>query len=106
MVACSRSSLEAELYAALHTSYEAGAKRGYRATRFEQMLEAHGAIETAKMLLADSRGQSGLYKPWDLNLLSDSLEAIVLQPRFRCLFTAEELAEARRRLAQLDYPVP
>lgn len=98
--------LEAELYAALGTSYEEGARRGYRATYFKLMLEEHGAVLTAKQLLAGTHPQSGLYKLWELGLLPDSMEAIVLRERFRCLFTAEELAEARRRLLQLGYSVP
>jgi hypothetical protein len=37
------------------------------------------------------------------NLLDDSLEAVVLQEKFRPLFTEAELAEARRRLEELGY---
>jgi hypothetical protein len=31
------------------------------------------------------------------------MEAVVLQPKFKSLFTAEDLAEARRRLGELGY---
>ncbi|MGB8212009.1 MAG: hypothetical protein WCE68_00490 [Anaerolineales bacterium] len=42
-------------------------------------------------------------KLWELNLLDRSMEALVIQERFRALFTEAEIAEARRRLEELGY---
>ena len=67
------------------------------------MLEEHGGVETAKRLLAKSEPQSGLFELWQLNLLHESMEAVVLQDKFHPLFTEAELAEAHRRLDELGY---
>ena len=40
---------------------------------------------------------------WELKLLDYSVEALVLQERFRPLFTAVEQEEAHLRLEELDY---
>jgi hypothetical protein len=42
------------------------------------MLEAHGGKETAKRLLAKAEPQAGLFELWNLGLLHESLEAVVL----------------------------
>ena len=95
--------LEVEFTAALQGTYEAARARGYIATYFLQMLEELGGLETAKRLLAVSEPQTGLYKLWELHLLDESMEAVVLQERFRSLFTQAEINESRRRLDELGY---
>ena len=96
-------SLEDELTQELRGTYEAARQRGYVATYFLQMLEEHGGRETARRLLAKSEPQSGLFELWQLNLLHESMEAVVLQEKYRELFTNDELAEAYRRLEELGY---
>lgn len=96
-------SLETEFTAALRGTYEAARKRGYVATYFLQMLEEHGGLETAKRLLAKSEPQQGLFELWNLNLLHESMEAVVLKEKYRELFTDDEMAEAHRRLEELVY---
>jgi hypothetical protein len=96
-------SLETELTSALRGTYEAARARGYVATYFLQMLEEYGGVETAKRLLAKKEPSAGLYKLWELNLLHESMEAVVLEDRFRPLFSEDELAEAERRLENLGY---
>ncbi len=71
--------------------------------RFRQMIEEHGAVEAAKRLLATQEIQTGLMRLWEMKSLSKSMEALVIQERFRSLFTEEEIAEARRRLEGLGY---
>jgi hypothetical protein len=93
--------LEAEFTNAQRGTYAAARKRGYIATYFLQMLEEHGCVETARRLLAKSEPQTGLFELWQLGLLHESMEAMVLQEKFKVLFTDEELAEARRRLEEL-----
>jgi hypothetical protein len=95
--------LEDQLTEGLRGTYEAARSRGYIATYFLQMLEEYGGLETAKRLLAVSEPQTGLYKLWELHLLNESMEAVVLQERFRSLFTQAEMNEARRRLDELGY---
>jgi hypothetical protein len=96
-------SLEDELTQALRGTYESARQRGYVATYFLQMLEEHGGKETAKRLLAKSDPQTGLFELWKLDLLHESMEAVVMQEKFKELFSAEELAKAHRRLEQLGY---
>jgi hypothetical protein len=96
-------SLEAEFTQALEGTVEAAKARNYIPTYFMQMLGELGGVETAKRLLAKSEPQTGLYELWRLGLLKDSMEAVVLQDKFRSLFTPEEIAEARRRLEELGY---
>lgn len=93
-----RMALEDELDVELRGTYDAARKLGYVATYFLQMLEEHGGKETAKRLLSKSAPQAGLSRLWELGLLNESMEAVVLQDRFRSLFTGAELAEAHRRL--------
>jgi hypothetical protein len=96
-------SLENELTEELRGTYEAARRRGYVATYFLQMLEEHCGVETAKRLLAKPEPQTGLFELWNLGLLHESMEAVVLQNKFKDLFTGDELAEAHRRLDELGY---
>ena len=57
----------------------------------------------ARRLLAESEAQTSLFTLWELDLLDESMEAWVIKPKFQTLFNTEELAEARRRLAELNY---
>lgn len=96
-------SLESEFTKALEGTIEAAKACGYVPTYFIQMLREYGGVETAKRLLANSEAQAGLFKLWELGLLHESMEAVVLQDKFRSLFTEVELAEAHRRLKELGY---
>ena len=96
-------SLESQLAEELRGTYEVARKRGYVATYFLQMLEEYGGEETAKRLLAKLEPQTGLFELWQLGLLHESMEAVVLQEKFKVLFTDVELTEARRRLEELGY---
>ncbi len=71
--------------------------------RFRQMLGQHGGVETAKRLLAAPKAQSGLAEMFLNNAIHMSMEAFVIKPQYKTLFTEEEIAEARRRLYELDY---
>jgi hypothetical protein len=71
--------------------------------RFRRMIDKHGAVETAKRLLATQEMQTGLMQLWEIKSLSKSMEALVIQERFQSLFTEAEITEARRRLDELGY---
>jgi transcriptional regulator with XRE-family HTH domain len=94
---------EKELTQVLLGTYQSARKRGYVATYFLQMLEEHGGVETAKRLLSNSEAQTGLFELWERGLLKESMEAVVLQDKFKVLFTAAELAVAHQRLEELGY---
>lgn len=74
----------------------------YNATRFLQMVITHGGLEAAKRLL---RGeiQYGLEQLWECKCLHLSMEALVLKPHFRRLFTEEEINLAKERLRNLGH---
>ena len=95
--------LEAEFDQAMRTVSEAAIARGYVPTKFMQMVEKYGGLETACRLLAESEAQSGLFTLWEIDLLDESMKAWVIKPKFQSLFTTKELAEARRRLSELNY---
>jgi 5-methylcytosine-specific restriction enzyme A len=96
-------SLISEFTQALEGTIEAAKAHGYIPNYFIQMFNELGGVETAKHLLSSHKAQEGLYKLWELNLLHESMEAVVLQDKFHSLFTESELAEAKRRLKELGY---
>ena len=97
-------SLESEFTQALEGTVEAARARGYVPTLFMQMLTEHGAVETAKRLLAKSEPQTGLCQLLELDLLHESVEAVISDnPRFHQFFTPAEISEAHRRLEELNY---
>ena len=96
-------SLNDELTQELEGTIKAAKARGYIPNYFMQMLAEHGGVETAKRLLAGEKPQTGLFELYKLGLLHESMEAVVLQPKFQPLFTEKELAEAHKRLDDLGY---
>jgi len=81
-----------------------GSPAGVRSKGALLMLAEHGAVETAKRLLAKSEPQTGLCQLWELDLLHESVEAVISDnPRFHQFFTPAEISEAHRRLEELDY---
>jgi len=95
--------IETQFAHAMIGVYETAKKHNYNATYFKRMIDQYGGLQAAKRLLATSDIQTGLMELWSRKLLDTSMEAIVLQERFQSLFTEAEIAEARRRLTELDY---
>lgn len=96
-------SLEEELTAAFIEGYRvAGKEVGYWGRRFLQAVRNKGGVATAKrMLLPRNAGQrKGLDALLEAKRPELTVEAIVLQKRFRPLFTATELKTARERLGE------
>lgn len=96
-------SLEDELTWALEGTIKAAKAHGFIPRIFIRMLARFGGVGTAKRLLAVERLQAGLIQLCELGLLHESMEAVVLQPKFQPLFTEEELTEARKRLEELGF---
>jgi len=96
-------SLEEQFHHAMLGVYENAKQHAYFATYFKRMIDQYKGLEAAKRLLAVPEIQEGLMKLWELKQLGHSMEAFVIQERFRSLFTAAEIAEARRRLEELGY---
>lgn len=83
-------------HAMMQIYVQAKQQAGYAATRFHQMLIEHGGLETARRLLPQmSDGFTELYRRGRLDL---TVEALVLKPKWRDLFSEEERKMARERL--------
>jgi len=76
----------------------------YRPQYFIDMLDDRGGLATARTLLA-GRPSDGFAKLWELGALELTVEALVLSEPWRSsdLFTPQELATARRRLADVGF---
>ncbi|MBZ6378789.1 hypothetical protein B5C34_11075 [Pacificimonas flava] len=87
---------------AMQQNYHEATTFGYRPTKFLQMLAEHGGVETARRLIRGS-ATSGFETLWEHGRLDRSVEALILQPPWRELFSDEEAKIARRRLKDFDY---
>ena len=88
----------AEFERALFDAYERWKEIGYRASRFRQMLDRHGGVETVRRLLALRSVSPGFERLRDANRLHETFEFILLRPEFAPLFSDDERAVARQRL--------
>lgn len=96
-------SLEDDLTRALWGTVRAAEEKNYYPKIFTRMLNEHGGLETARRLLVTGKPQYGLFELQKRGLLEQSMEAVVLQDRFKSLFSDEELTEARMRLEDMGY---
>lgn len=96
-------SLTERFHTAMIGVYQGAKDSGYNATYFKRMVDEHGGLAAAKRLLATRDIQTGLMKLWEMGCVHLSMEALVIQKQFEPLFTEDEIAEARRRLAELGY---
>jgi len=78
---------------------------GYNPTYWQKMMGEHGAVGAAKLLLRGSRASDGFTRLWEERHLDLSVEFFILVPKYADLFTAEERAEARRRLELYEFDV-
>ena len=96
-------SIESRFHGAMLNIYRI-AKRdlSYNATRFHQMVEDQGGLRAAKQLLA-SPPSEGFSTLWEKGRLDLSMEAHVIKPEFRELFSESEVRLAEERLRQFGY---
>jgi hypothetical protein len=101
-----RLDLERRFEGAMFEIYErAGREVGYWATRYLQMLRRRGGLDTARYLLKAKATSDGYARLRDAARLDLTVEAHVLRPEFRPLFSPDELAMARGRLAYFERPL-
>lgn len=93
--------LQRELHKALLDATISAKSIGYNPTKFNQMIATEGGYSVAKKLI--HRTSTGFEKLWELNRLDLSTEAVILQKKFRPLFTKEELEIAKARLSEFGY---
>ncbi|MGC5020344.1 AAA domain-containing protein [Micromonospora sp. DT47] len=92
--------LEASFHAAMVRTYErARDEANYNAGVLLRMVTAKGGLATARQLLANPSVSDGFTALWERGRVDLTAEAVVLGPQFRSLFTGEELAVARSRVA-------
>ena len=76
----------------------AGREAGYWAGHFLRSVKKHGGLSTARRLLEQPQVSKGLLRLAELNRLDLAMEALVLEPTYRTLFTDGERAMASKRL--------
>jgi hypothetical protein len=81
----------------------AKAEAGYNATYFLRMLSDYGPIDTARRLISSNQPAEGFTQLWQRRRLDLTVEAQVLRPEFKELFTDDERGTCRRRLAEYGY---
>jgi len=95
---------EARFHEAMLGIYQrAKGECNYNATRFLQMVGERGGLEAARRLILSSEPSDGFTELWLQRRLDLTVEALVLQPRWKALFTEEELGAARKRLDELNF---
>lgn len=86
---------------AMLSLYDVCATLGFRPVLFRRYVILNGGVAAAKELVFKP-GTTGLERLIDLGKTEISVEATMLQPDFQHLFSAEELKEARERLANVN----
>ncbi len=77
----------------------------YNATRFMRLVSEKGGLQAAKQLIAKDGGTYGFEILWENKRLDLSIEAHVLKPEYRTLFSDEEKDICRRRLEEFGYVI-
>jgi hypothetical protein len=90
---------------AMFTIYRrAKTEAGYRATLFLDMIATKGGLQTAKYLINTSRPSDGYTHLFERGRLDLTVEAMVTEnEHWHALFTEDELARGRKRLADYGY---
>ena len=78
---------------------------GYNAIRFLQLLSEKGGVEAARILISKEGGTYGFEVLWENKRLDLSVEALVLKPKYRELFTETERETCRKRLEEFGYKI-
>lgn len=98
--------LENEFNADMQNIYITAKKElGYNATRFLQLLSEKGGVEAARILISKEGGTYGFEVLWENRRLDLSVEAHVIKPKYRELFTETEREICRKRLEEFEYKV-
>jgi len=96
--------LERDFHEAMLGIYRrAKAEAGYNAARFLRMVSEHGGLETARILLHATTVSDGYTALWGRGRLDLTVEAVILQPKLRGLFTEAERQIAITRLREYGF---
>lgn len=98
-------SLEAEFDRKMRLIYKKAKEEcNYIPTRYLQMLGRYGGLKTAKKLLAENKIHDGLVELYLCGRLDLTVEALVIEKKYKELFSEEEIRVAKKRLHDLNYP--
>ena len=76
----------------------------YNATRYLQMLDENGGLETAHILINAPTVSDGYTALWERDRLDLTVEALIWDnPKFHIFFTEEELKIIKTRLIDYEY---
>ena len=78
---------------------------GYQANRFLQLVGEKGGVSAAKQLIQKPGGTEGFAALWKHHRLDLSVEAHVLKPEYKTLFTEEERKICKERLLDFGFHV-
>ncbi len=78
---------------------------GYRPTLFKQMVGAQGGYVTVRQLLSKGKPSEGFTRLWELKRLDLTVEALVVETKWRSLFDPILVQQAERLLKQVAYPL-
>jgi hypothetical protein len=98
-------SLEDQFADAIMDTYRTIRAEVYNPSYFWGMISDHGALMAAHMLLQGSDTSEGFERLHSAGRLELTVEAVVLDPKWRPLFSEAELNTARKRLAKLGYSI-
>ena len=100
-----RNDLEKEFEAEMFRTYErARVEAGYNATRFLGMLNEHGGVGTARILINSSQVSEGYAALWMKNRLDLAVEAVIHDnTKWHTLFSEHELKICSQRLRDYGY---
>ncbi|SFC47907.1 hypothetical protein [Clostridium uliginosum] len=98
------SQLELDLYNDMLRIYkEAEIQCNYKPTRLREMLLNQGGLKTAKKLISKNGGTDGFVRLWECHRLDLSVEALVLNDKYKELFTEEDMNVCRDKLKEYGY---
>lgn len=100
-----RTHLEKEFAEDMRDIYDLAKKHcnGYRATRFLQTINRHGALKAAELLAGSDGISDGLTRLFMEGHLELSLEALILKEKYHSLFSEELRGKCRLKLDQFHF---
>jgi hypothetical protein len=99
-----KSLLEKEFATEIYTNIRKAKEIGYKPVMFDGMLGELGVLAASKMVIRDeSHVKKGFIRLWELGSLGLSVEATIIQTKYKPLFTEEEIAICKKRLKAYKY---
>lgn len=95
-----KQSPDARFHAEMLALYDRCAQLGFRPVMLRRLVVLKGGVEAARQLISQP-GSTGLELLMAKNRADLSMEAMMLRPEFRPLFSLTEISEATRRLSDV-----